>query len=190
MESLIPLANRTPIASVPERSAGITVKAYRLPSSSAKTTLAVPPAQATLSVPTGYVFMDPESESATIRFTAPLAGNYAINGNFLGADTNQNSHPVEILENGSPVFESTISTFGVSTAFSLLEFLSPGDTIAFEVLTGSTGCTYCDLTTGLQATITSTSENPVPEPSSLFPFAAAATILLLRARSKRPRRRY
>ncbi len=139
----------------------------------------------TLSVPTGYVFLDPESQSATILFTAPVTGTYAIEGNFLGADTNQNSHPVEILANNSPVFTSTIATFGASAPFSLSELLNAGDHIAFEVLTGSTGCSYCNLTSGLQATITSAA-SPVPEPPSLlFTGMTIAAGMLLGRRRRR-----
>jgi hypothetical protein len=135
----------------------------------------------TITVPNGYVFMDPESEYATILFTAPAAGTYAISGKFLGADTSENSHPVQILNNGSPVFTSTISTFGGIAPFNFSESLTAGDHIAFEVNTGSTGCTYCNLSTALQATITSSLPNPVPEPASLFPCMAAGLIMLLRA---------
>jgi hypothetical protein len=137
----------------------------------------------TISVPTGYAFLDPESLGATILFTAASTGSYTISGNFRGVDTSENSHPVEILDNGLSVFSSTISTFGGTAPFSFGESLSAGDKIAFEVLTGSTGCTYCDLSTGLQATITPES-SAVPEPSSVFMCMGAAAIIVLRARRR------
>lgn len=135
----------------------------------------------TLSVPTGYAFMDPESQYAAILFTAPSAGTYTVSGNFLGADTGQNSHPVTILANGGSVFSGTISSYLGSVPFSFSQALNAGGTLAFEVLTGSTGCTYCNLTTAVRATITSGTSAAVPEPGSLLLCAAALGMLLLRA---------
>jgi len=135
---------------------------------------------ATCSIAPGYIFTDPEGIGTEIVFTAPLTGTYTISGSFIGADVDQNSHPVEILDDGSVVFSGTISAFsgaGSTAAFSFGESLNAGDTIAFEVLTGSTGCSYCNLTTGLQGTITS-GTSPVPEPGTL---SLAALVLLVPA---------
>jgi hypothetical protein len=104
--------------------------------------------------------MDPESGAAIVQFTAPAAGTYSIGGEFSGIDQDQNSHPVEILDNGRAIFTGTIALYGQSDLFSLTETLKAGDQIDFAVLTGSGGCSYCYLSTGLSATITSA----VPEP--------------------------
>src|SRR5580692_7973534 len=52
-------------------------------------------------MPTNVLQMDPEANSnVAVRFTVPAAGNYAIIGNFLGIDTNEKLHSVEIMHNG------------------------------------------------------------------------------------------
>ena len=94
----------------------------------------------------------PESNSdADVRLTLPVAGTYDITGDFLGIDSSENSHPVEILDNGVVIFSGTIGSYGQSDTFNLVESLNAGDVLDFEVLTGST---YANLSTGLSATIT------------------------------------
>jgi hypothetical protein len=123
----------------------------------------------TISVPNNTLWMDPESGNVSIIFTAPSAGTYTISGDFLGADTTGNSHPVNILDNGLSVFSGTISTFGADDSFGFSENLSTGDTISFVVGTGSpsSSCSYCFLSTGLRGTIT-LSTTPTPEPGTLM----------------------
>jgi hypothetical protein len=101
-------------------------------------------------------------------FTAPSAGTYTITGAFLGIDTFQNSHPVEIMDDGTVIWSETISSFGERDSFSLSEPLRAGGTIAFFVGTGSIGCSFCDLGTGLTGTITEGSASTVPEPGTLL----------------------
>lgn len=119
----------------------------------------------TVTVPNNTLWMDPENGSVSVVFTAPTAGTYAIDGDFLGIDSGENSHPVQILDDGTVVWSGTISSFGQDDPFGLLESLNTGDTIAFDVLTGSSGCTYCNLSTGLDGTVTLT-----PEPASILLF--------------------
>lgn len=113
----------------------------------------------TITIPDGYLNLDPENGTVAIQFTAPTSGWRSINGNFFGDDTGENSHPVEILLNGTVIWSNTISKFDQEDLFSLSEDLKAGDTLTFEVLTGSSGCTYCNLSTGLELN--------VPEPSVL-----------------------
>jgi hypothetical protein len=80
-----------------------------------------------------------------------MAGTFVIQGDFLGADTSENSHPVSILVNGKQSYASTMSRFGQRDLFNLTRKLNRGATVDFVVSTGS-ACTY--LGTGLKAIIT------------------------------------
>lgn len=121
----------------------------------------------TVSVPTSTLWLDPESGSVSVVFTAPSAGTYTIAGDFLGIDSVGNSHPVEVLDDGSIVFSGTISSYGQSDPFDLTETLAAGDTISFYVGTGSSGCSYCFLGTALDGTVTESSVTTTPEPGAL-----------------------
>lgn len=113
-------------------------------------------------LPTNLLNMDPQSETAITRWTAPSAGVWSMAGLFQGIDVDEHSHSVEILENGTTVFLSptTISSFGQVVDFSGTLTLAKGDTLDFIV---NTGTTYTDLSTGFDVTI----QSAVPEPSSL-----------------------
>jgi hypothetical protein len=118
--------------------------------------------------PTGTLWLDPESGNVAVRFTASAAGTYTIAGSFIGIDVSENSHPVQIFDGSTSIFNSTISTYGQNVAFNLSETLAAGQTITFEVETGSAGCSYCYLSTGLDGTITlSGSSAPEPAPWGL-----------------------
>jgi uncharacterized protein (TIGR03437 family) len=105
----------------------------------------------TVVMPTNVLQMDPEATSnVAVRFTAPASGTYSIIGNFLGIDTSQKLHPVEIMHNGVAIFTNTISVFNQNDAFNLTETLSAGDFIDFV---NGTGSTYENLSTGLSVTI-------------------------------------
>jgi len=143
----------------------------------------------TINDPTGTLWLDPESGNVSVVFTAPLTGTYNITGDFLGIDTGENSHPVEILEDGTTVlYNGTISSYGGEDSFSGVSdltdiSLNAGDTITFEVLTGSSGCTYCNLSTGLQGDITEV--GTTPEPSSLILFGSGLLAMAYLLRRKR-----
>lgn len=92
---------------------------------------ATDPPYDTVYIPPGEINLDPQSVSnAAVVFTAPAAGTYAISGNFVGSDTGEASHTVEIDDNGTSVFSSTISSYQQSVSFSFDETLATGDTIA------------------------------------------------------------
>jgi len=110
-------------------------------------------------VPRNVLQMDPEATTnVTVRFTAPAAGTYSIIGSFLGIDTNQKLHSVQIMHNGLAIFTNTISAFNQTDAFNLNVTLSAGDFIDFVNDTGST--TYEDLSTGLAVTFTTSAALP------------------------------
>ena len=101
-----------------------------------------------------------------MTFTAPAAGSYTVTGDFLGIDTGERLHGVEVLVNGLPSFISTISSYAQNDPFSISTTLGAGGTISFIVLGGSLdNCGYCNLSTGLQAQIDTpllTSATPLP----------------------------
>ena len=81
-----------------------------------------------------------------------MPGTFVIQGDFLGADTSENSHPVAILLNGKQnIYSNMITRFGQRDAFNLTRRMRRGDSLDFVVSTGS-ACTY--LGTGLKAIIT------------------------------------
>jgi PEP-CTERM motif len=122
----------------------------------------------TVTVPTNTLWLDPESGSVAVVFTAPSAGSYTIDGDFLGIDSVGNPHPVEVLDDGTPVFSGTISSFGQSDPFALTETLAAGDTISFFVGTGTnSGCLYCFLGTALDGSVTESGVTAAPEPGTL-----------------------
>lgn len=115
-----------------------------------------------------FLTIDPESQTVDVRFTAPSAGTYTITGEFFGADTQTNCsggcavHPVLITDSvsGTIFGPQTISTYLQTYTFSLTETLVAGELVDFLAQTGSSGgCNYCNLSTGLEATISST---PLP----------------------------
>ncbi len=103
--------------------------------------------------PVNFLRFDPQSEtSADATFTAPIAATYSITGSFLGIDTNEVSHDVQILVNGNVVFNELIDAYADSQPFDLTESLASGSTVDFAVDTNPTN--YNNLSTGLAATIT------------------------------------
>ncbi len=85
----------------------------------------------TFNFPTDHLYMSPWLGNVAVRFTAPSAGQYAVTGDFLGIETEQAAHPVEILVNGSPVMTMTLSTFNQKIPFSFTQTVKAGDTIDF-----------------------------------------------------------
>ena len=118
--------------------------------------------------PVNYLWLDPESQSVSVVFTAPEYGAYAVAGDFLGIDVVGNPHPVSIVLNHSSSVSATLAAYQQDLAFSLHQVLNAGDTIAFEVGTGAASslCSYCFLSTGLRATV-ETIPTGAPEPGSI-----------------------
>ncbi len=122
----------------------------------------------TVTDPTNTLYLDPQSGSVAVLFTAPSAGTYTIAGNFLGIDKFENSHPVSILDNGLVVWSGTIASYGTDDSFNFAETLKAGDTISFDMGTGSGGsCFYCNLGTALSGTVTEASTTATPEPGTV-----------------------
>jgi hypothetical protein len=111
----------------------------------------------TIRQPQHLLRLDPQLTAGSIvRFTAPLAGTYDIEGWFESIDTNQHSTAVLVFAGGNQVFYDLIPwySFGTQKSFSAPALsLSAGATIDFIVKTAS-NCCY--LSTGLAARISRT----------------------------------
>jgi hypothetical protein len=106
---------------------------------------------ATITLPAKYLVLDPESNNnVAVQWTAPAAGTLEVTGNFLGADHDEASHTVAILQNTTTLKSYTISSYGQKEKFHLSVQVDEGDTISFVSYTN--GWTY--LSTGLQANLT------------------------------------
>jgi hypothetical protein len=97
-------------------------------------------------------------------FTAPLDGTYSVAGSFRG-DQHGIDTVVGVVENGSVLFNSTVTSVGEVVPFSLAGVhLTAGEKIVFSV-----GPNGGDQNTGFSATITGPPNvAPIPEPSSFF----------------------
>ncbi len=109
---------------------------------------------ATTFLPAGYLELSPEGNGdATVTFAAPVAGQYVFTGNFLGVDTSENLHTVEIDLNGTAISTGTIQSYGQTIAINLTKNLAAGETVSFVNHTGP-GDDPDDLGTGLALSVT------------------------------------
>lgn len=123
----------------------------------------------------------PQGEVEVLRFTAPSAGQYLINGAFFGQDyVGPTTTDVHILLNGTSIFDGVVSDYDVSHPFSTTVTLAAGSHLDFAVGVGSNQSYLYD-STGLSATITS-----VPEPTTLALAGATAGLLCLFRSRKNP----
>lgn len=113
----------------------------------------------------------PSGEFSVYRFTAPTTGNYSISAVFQGIDTAGVSVTIDVLDNGSSLFSSTLFGYHVPTSYSTPSpiNLTAGDKIDFVL--GGNGAFGFD-STALNATVTQVTG--VPEPSSLALFGLGA----------------
>ena len=95
---------------------------------------------------------------------------------FWGLDRFEQSHPVEIVENGSTVLLSptTISSYGQVVTFADTLTLAQGDTLDFIVNTGPS--TFAYLSTGFDATIQAGSVIPPFPPPPQLPYQVSQSL--------------
>ena len=92
----------------------------------------------TIILPAGYINLDPESGFSTLTWKAPASGTYAIVGDFLGIDTGEGSHFVQINAGSSgTAFGANISSYGQDAPFSFSVSLNKGQFVSFTVQAGS-----------------------------------------------------
>ncbi len=105
----------------------------------------------TIVLPAKYLLLDPENLSdVAVQWTASSTGTVRVTGNFLGVDTNEQSHDVAVLHDGVAVKSFTIGQYQQQVPFAVTVDVAPGDTISFASYTNG----YAYLSTGLQAEIT------------------------------------
>jgi hypothetical protein len=106
---------------------------------------------ADVTLPASYLDLDPQGiANVGFQWTAQAAANIHVTGNFLGVASDEGSHNVAVLYNGTPLVTYTISHFQQKETFRLHLSVAPGDTIVFLSYTGNGGAA---LSTGLQAKI-------------------------------------
>jgi hypothetical protein len=104
----------------------------------------------TIRLPAHTISLDPEYASpAVVQWTAPSAGTATITGNFMGVDTDEASHSVAVLHDGTALATYTVAHYQQKQKFRFTVAVQSGDTIGFANY--AQGWTY--LTTGLQARI-------------------------------------
>ncbi len=74
---------------------------------------------------------------SVVRWTAPSAGSFLIQGLFVGNNRNGTSADVHVLLNGIPIFSHLVNRPGASIRFKLTETLQAGGTIDFAVGNGT-----------------------------------------------------
>ena len=88
------------------------------------------------------------------RFTAPFAGAFSIAATFSGLSRLGDAVHVYILDNGTPIFNSSVFGSPSPTSYSGTTNLAAGDTIDFVVATATASGNNYETTTLLSATIT------------------------------------
>lgn len=108
------------------------------------------------------------NEKTTVRWTAPSAGSYRIQGRFEGLDTVGTTTDVHVQQNNTDLSSGSINGFGNQATFDLTVAVAAGDAIDFAVGYGSNG-NYNSDSTGLAVTISPSGGNtptPTPTPGS------------------------
>jgi hypothetical protein len=101
-------------------------------------------------------------QHSDLIFTAPVAGEYSITGQFRGAQYGVGT-VVGIVANGKVVFSSSVTSVGQLAPFGITLHLQAGNTVVFSAGPGSGA-----QNTGLSVTITKTcslTDKPVPTPT-------------------------
>lgn len=120
-----------------------------------------------ITIPVGSLNFQPgaDNEYSVIRFTAPYAGSFRVNADFMGADRTPTNSEAYIVSGGQVLFHETIEGFGFTSyrSGSPTVNLAAGQTIDFLVGQGA-GDAYSDSTlfTGSVAGFAAA----VPEPST------------------------
>jgi pimeloyl-ACP methyl ester carboxylesterase len=112
----------------------------------------------------------PNGERSVVRFTAPSAGDFAIDAAFDPADPTGTTTDVHVVKNGIALFDGNVSgtpASGTGEHYNAVLTLTAGDVIDFMVGFGADGAFYND-STYLSVTISAPgtpTPSPLPSPS-------------------------
>jgi RHS repeat-associated protein len=86
-------------------------------------------------LPAEMLYLHPGSagQNAVVRWTAPAAGSYRIEGRFQAISTGNPTVDVAILHNATTIFTGNIASFGQATPFALIRNVAAGDVLDFSV---------------------------------------------------------
>ena len=119
----------------------------------------------------------PSGEFSVYRFTALVAGTYALSTSFFPDDISPGGTDVHVLDNGVSLFTGVVDGANSPNYTNSALILAAGDRIDFALGFGADGNYYSD-STGLTATLT-TSASAVPEPASLALLGSGLLTLVL-----------
>ena len=122
-----------------------------------------------------------ENDFSQVVFTAPSDGNYALASTFQLRQHNVLPARVEVLENGTILFNDTLSSFLQSSSYSNTFHLNAGNTLDFAVGFASPPAAVSGNSVKLSSTITAVA-TPEPGAIALLLSAMAPALALLRRR--------
>lgn len=132
-------------------------------------------------VPIGGVILHPgntfalRSHAAVVRWTAPAAGSYRIDGRFVTVDPRGPQVSLAVVADGSLAWTTTASGTGASRSFSLSQALDAGDSVWFAV--SNAGAFGDRQWSQLEAEV-----SLVPEPATLAMLLAGLSVAGIAAR--------
>lgn len=93
---------------------------------------------ATISIPDGMIDLHPGGggELAAVRWTAPVAGEFSISGNFFAAQrigASPTTSDVNVFHNGASLFQAVLNGNEIHIPYAVTATVASGDTIDFAV---------------------------------------------------------
>jgi hypothetical protein len=111
-----------------------------------------------------FLHPGPQGQYSIARWTAPQAGNFAVQAVFEGIDSGPTTTDVHLLHNGEDAAAGGYINVNGGTnsySFAMMLALAAGDTIDFAVGDGGNG--YANDSTGLAASVCAAGVNPPPQ---------------------------
>ncbi len=108
-----------------------------------------------VTLPAGSLLLHPgpNGENSVLRWTAPNAGTFLVQGRFIGVANTTTADVAVLLNSATTLFNGDINGLGSGVPFTFARTLNAGDTLDFAVGFGSDGNFFSD-STGLTVSIT------------------------------------